>query len=281
MNKIEQILQTHFPGQKWTITRSQDGAHKKSYIAQSEGTKIFLKFDAPADLLQRLGELGVAPQLVASGEIDGAAYVLQNYLEGIYPDWMWLTNHLPLLAQMIKCYHTDYRLTQLLAVKSPASYDEHLWLDLRQLEQRFLALDKALLHTSEIAPTFHTLQTQASNLQPTALVPVHTDPNTSNMLIVSNTLYLVDWDEIALSDPLRDIGLVLWWYIPPRKWPEFFAAYGLQLDDSHRAKIFWWCARTSFAVALWLAERGYDCRPFLQDFLAAIQGKENPHAVFQ
>lgn len=281
MNKAEQILQKHFPGKKWTITQSQDGAHKKSYIAQHEGAKIFLKFDVPVALLKRLGEIGITPQLVASGEMDGVAYVLQNYLVGNYPDWKWLANHLPLLAQAIKRYHSDYQLTRLLTERFPASYDEHLRRDLEQLERRFLALDEAPLHTSEITLAFHTLQTQARNLQPTALVPVHADPNTKNMLVAGNSLYLIDWDEIALSDPLRDVGLILWWYIPPQQWPEFFAAYDLQLDESHLARIFWWCARTSFAVALWLAERGYDCQPFLQDFLAAIEGKENPHAVFR
>lgn len=280
MNKVEHILQKHFPGKTWTITQSRDGAHRKSYIVQCEETKLFLKFGAPVMLLNRLGEIGITPQLIASGEMDGEAYVLQNYLVGNYPDWKWLTDHLPLLAQAIKLYHRDEQLTLLLTKKFPASYDEHLRLDLEQLEQRFLALDKALLHTSEITQAFRALQTQARRLQPTALVPVHADPNTSNMLVVGSAFYLVDWDEITLSDPLRDIGLILWWYIPPRKWPEFFAAYDLQLDESHLARIFWWCARTSFAVALWLAEHGYDYQPFLQDFLAAIKGGDNPHAVF-
>lgn len=281
MSKVEQILHKHFPGRSWTITRPQDGAHKKSYIAQCEEVKVFLKFDVPVRLLKRLGEIGVAPQVVASRNTDEEIYVLQSYLVGNYPHWRWLANHLPLLAQIIKRYHTDQQLTLLLKKEFPANYDEHLRLDLEQLEQRFLGVEQALLHTSEITLAFHTLRTQAQYLQPAALVPVHADPNTKNMLVVGNALYLVDWDEIALSDPLRDIGLVLWWYIPPQKWPEFFAAYGLQLDESHLAKIFWWCARTSFAVALWLTERGYDCQPFLQDFLAAIQGKENPHAVFR
>ena len=281
MNKVEYSLQTYLPGKNWTITQPQDGAHKKSYIAQCEEVKVFLKFDVPAELLKRLGEIGVGPQVVASGSIDEETYVLQNYLAGNYPDGRWLANHLPLLAQVIKRYHTDRQLTLLLKEKFPISYAEHLRLDLEQLEKRFFALNGEILHTPEIALAFHTLQTQAQNLQSTTLVPVHADPNTKNMLVVSSALYLLDWDEIALSDPLRDIGLVLWWYIPPQKWPEFFAAYDLQPDEKHLTKIYWWCARTSFSVALWLAERGYDCWPFLQDFLAAIKGEDNPHAVFR
>ena len=80
---------------------------------------------------------------------------------------------------------------------------------------------------------------------------------------------------------MRDIGLVLWWYVAPRQWPDFFQSYSGALDGASIEKIFWWTARTSFAVALWHVAHSYDCRPFLQDFLAALAQQDNPHAVFQ
>jgi aminoglycoside phosphotransferase (APT) family kinase protein len=281
MEKVEHILQKHFPKANWTVTKPQDGLQKKCYIAQSEELKVFIKFDVPIALLRRLGQIGVAPQVIGSGSIGEESYAVQKYLSGIYPDWQWLANHLSLLAQLMRRYHTDWQLTALVAAKTVASYKDHLQMDLEQLEQRLHSLDGGLLHTPEITLAFHTLQAQARTLQPTELVPVHADPNTRNMLVAGEALYLIDWDEIALSDPLRDIGPILWWYIPPQKWPEFFTAYGLELDESLREKIHWWSARISFAVALWCAERNYDCQSFVQDFLAAVTRGDNPHAAFQ
>ncbi len=125
------------------------------------------------------------------------------------------------------------------------------------------------------------LKAQAQSLQPVKLVPVHPDPNTKNMLLVGNVLHTVDWDDIILSDPMRDAGQLLWWYVARKQWDEFFAAYSLPLDGALMRRIYWWAARTSFAIALWHVEHSHDCMPFLKDFVAAIHGEGNPHAVFR
>lgn len=113
------------------------------------------------------------------------------------------------------------------------------------------------------------------------MVPVHPDPNTKNLLLVDTRLMMVDWDNLQLSDPMRDAGQLLWWYVSPKQWPIFFQAYGLELDENLVNRIYWWAARTSFAIALWHIEHEFDCTSFLQDFLAALNKMNNPRAVFQ
>ena len=92
---------------------------------------------------------------------------------------------------------------------------------------------------------------------------------------------MVDWDNLQPSDPMRDAGLLLWWYVSPTQWPIFFQAYGLLLDENLVNRIYWWAARTSFAIALWHVEHEFDCTAFLQDFLAALNRFDNPRAIFQ
>jgi hypothetical protein len=86
---------------------------------------------------------------------------------------------------------------------------------------------------------------------------------------------------LQLSDPMRDIGLLLWWYVLPKQWPIFFQAYGLTLDQQQIDRIYWWTAKTSLSIALWHVEHGLDGSDFLQDFVAALNKSNNPHAVFQ
>ena len=138
-----------------------------------------------------------------------------------------------------------------------------------------------VLHAPEIISAFEKLNNQAQKLHPVKLMPVHPDPNTKNMLLIDSKLLLVDWDNLKLSDPMRDAGLLLWWYVSPRKWPIFFHAYGLPVDEDLADRIYWWSARTSFAIALWHVEHGYDCTAFLQDSVAAVNKDGNPRAVFQ
>jgi aminoglycoside phosphotransferase (APT) family kinase protein len=96
----------------------------------------------------------------------------------------------------------------------------------------------------------------------------------------SFSFFMIDWDEIKLGDRMQDIGLTLWWYVTPRRWPEFFDNYGLQMGQAINDRIFWWTAKASLAIAFWQFEHGYDGQAFLIDFQAAVTGQPNPHARF-
>ncbi len=275
------ILQRHFQASKWRITKPADGQQKASFIARHDKQRVFIKLDAPLAALQRLGEIGVAPRVLASGVIDNNSYIVQEYIVGAYPDWRWFAEHLPLLARFIKRFHTDQPLTSLLAASSTPHFAEHIARDLALLEQQIRSYDATELHTLEVESAFDRLKSWSKRLQPAILVPIHPDPNTTNILVSNESLVMVDWDDMQLSDPMRDVGLLLWWYVSQHHWEEFFKEYGLEMDNALIERIFWWAARTSFAVALWHIEHGYDCQSFLKDFLAAVDGQSNPHAVFE
>jgi hypothetical protein len=279
--KVRHILQKHFQRADWNISQPKDGQYRTSYIAQSKEQQLFIKFDVPIDALQRLSEIEVAPLVLASGVHEGTSYAAQEYINDIYPDWQWFATHLPLLASFIKRYHFDDQLTFLLSKTITTKYDDHVALNIATLETQFRSLHENALHTPEIATAFDELKNQAQYLHSAKLVPVHPDPNTKNMLLVNTHLRIVDWDNVQLSDPVRDVGLLLWWYVAPQQWPIFFQAYDLPFDEYVVERIYWWAARTSFAVALWHVEHEYDCTAFLQDFVAALNKCSNPHAVFQ
>jgi hypothetical protein len=280
MEKVRHILQKHFQRADWNISQPQDGQYRTSYIAQSKEQRVFIKFDVPIDALQRLSEIKVAPLVFASGVYEGTSYVAQEYINGTYPDWRWFATHLPLLASFIRRYHFDDQLTSLLSKTMTNNFVDHVALDMATLETQFRFLDVYVLHVPEIVSAFDKLKNQASKLHPAKLVPVHPDPNTKNMLLDDTKLFLVDWDKVQLSDPMRDIGLLLWWYVSPQQWPIFFRAYGIRVDKYLVDRIYWWAARTSFAVALWHVEHERDCTAFLRDFVAAVKKGGNPHAVF-
>ncbi len=278
MEQIKRILQDQFGSTGWTITRAQEGLQEAGYHAQHGSREVFVKFTADGAALQRLGELAVAPRLLASGIDRSQTYVIQEYITGRHPDRQWLTTHLPVLASYLQRYHSDPLLTHLLATSTAATYHELIAQDLAQLETLFFAPDSRILRTPELIVAFERLKEQAHELQPGEPIPVHIDPNTHNMLLTDTGFFLVDWDGIQISDPLRDAGLILWWYVPQHCWPTFFQHYNVPLNDASVEKIFWWAARTSLAVVLWCVEHRHDHTGFLQDFLAALAKKDNPHA---
>jgi thiamine kinase-like enzyme len=231
LRDIRTLLQKHFHATDWLITPPKDGQQKACFIAQHGHERVFIKFDAPIAALQRLGEIGASPRVIARGTLDGNSYVVQEYISGIYPDRRWFALHLPTLAAFIKRYHSDRPLTSLLAAHMPTSYAEHILHDLAALENQFISLQAEELHAPEIVSAFEELKARSKNLQAVPLVPVHPDPNTKNILLTGDSLLMVDWDDIQLSDPMRDAGLLLWWYVAQHRWHEFFVAYGVTMND--------------------------------------------------
>ena len=213
--------------------------------------------------------------------------MLQDYVSGVHPGWRWFADHLPVLAQVARRYHRDRHLQRLLVASTAPmylAYDEHLSVELAVLESR---LSAALADTSRTmtAPDtllciFADLKSQAEQLHAVPLTPVHPDPNGANIFLFDETVMLVDWDDMLLSDPLRDISQWLGWYVPYERWPTFFDAYGLPAEDVLLARVYWWSARASFANVLWHLERGYAYDVFLKDAHAALRRDIRPHQVF-
>jgi thiamine kinase-like enzyme len=111
------------------------------------------------------------------------------------------------------------------------------------------------------------------------LAPVHCDPNSKNFLLSHDRVYLVDWDEATLSDPMRDIGPLLWWYLPRLQWSEFLGHYGTEMSSEMEGRVYWWAAHRSISVALWIAQHSMESAridDFLTDFVAAASGADNP-----
>jgi hypothetical protein len=71
------ILECEFHAGPWAITRPRDGmSMKMSFVAAHGERRVFLKFDVAAPAVARLGELGVAPALLALGIAGGRPYII-------------------------------------------------------------------------------------------------------------------------------------------------------------------------------------------------------------
>jgi thiamine kinase-like enzyme len=276
---VREILANHFLQQGWVLRKATQGLTSKCFIATSDGLELFVKLEEPGHVAQRAAELGIAPRVLAAGSHDGTPYIVQEYLHGTHPDRGWFARHLPQLAALIRKYHHDPVLAALLSKGEAPGYVEYIDTLLGDLEAQLTGLPDSP-HKAELSPLLDELKDRARHLEPEDLVPTHADPNYNNFLLVGERVYLLDWDRASLSDPIRDVGPLLWWYVPEEKWPEFFAAFSLGLEKQAARKVYWWAAWQSCMVALWFARLGYPelAEPFIVDFRAALHGQANPHA---
>lgn len=277
--QIDEILTSHFPKRKWLLREASEGLTSKGYIATSDDLGLFIKFDVDARVLHRVAELGIAPTVLAAGSHNGSTYVVQEFLHGTHPTRAWFSLNLPRLADLIQTYHGDPVLATLLGTGNSLEYRDYIDSQFKGFEAQLAGLPESS-YKAELTPLLAELKHQARSFDPVGLVPTHADPNNNNFLLTGDKIYLLDWDGASLSDPIRDVGPLLWWYVPAEKWPEFFAAFSIEKSEQNERKVYWWAARQSCMVALLFASLGYPQYglPFIADFRAALHEQANPHA---
>jgi Ser/Thr protein kinase RdoA (MazF antagonist) len=251
---------------------------KEAYVVQSDRHKLFLKFDTDTPAWPRLAAIGATPPLLAMGTAGGRSYIIQTFVDGKHPDRDWFASHLALLARFMRSYHDDEPLQEIVTPARAEPYAAHVRREVVGLERALADETSGIFVSADFRYLFQRFKAQAERLQTVPLLPVHPDPSPANILVTETGLTMIDWDDVLLSDPLRDVGLVLWWYLAPRLWPAFCDQAGTALD---RDRIFWWVARRSLEVALWFAARGAPApaRAFCDDFCRAVQQQPNPQVV--
>jgi hypothetical protein len=274
-----EVLSTSPVGGDWKVWRARSGWSQRTFVAFDGTRRIFLKFGIAVNALRRLAELGVTPAVLHAGEYRGHSFVIQAFIRGRHPHHRWFGRHLPELARLVGAYQRDARLR---ALVSPTTTLTHTKLVTGVLDDLELRSRGDITPPPQDAPwseAIGELRRLSTNLRATGLVPTHGDPNPKNF-ILTNDLYLVDWDDLALSDPLRDVGQLLWWYVPRNRWHAFFELFALDDGPHELDDLYWWVAEESLDVAMKVAERGDlgVVHEFMADFAAAIEQRANPHA---
>lgn len=278
--EINAILSARFGEQDWDISKPRDRWQKESFIAQRGRRRLFIKFDVDPQPLKRLGEIGVAPPLLSSGTYKGRRFSIQQYVGGEYPNRQWLQQHLKHLGRFFAQYHSDQTLRALLPKPASKSCRDLIAKEVQNLQKRLSRTESACFKSQTVRQAFEEFESQAVDLQGASLVPTHGDPNRKNFLLLDEHLFMIDWDELIISDPMRDAGPFLWWNASPHTWADFFESYEEPLDKPHLDRLYWWAARQSLHVALWAAEKAIEpteAEAFLADFKAGVAQQDNPN----
>ncbi len=274
MEATVQTLVGHALGvDDWIIFRPEHGWSDASYVAERRGYRVFVKLGASSDVLQRVAEIGVAPAVLAAGEYQDLSYVIQEFVEGRFPDHGWFEPHVDEVARLFRLVHRDSLLRAL--VKSPAHPRPR---QLRDMELTRRLVEASFPDPSGLKTASAWLARRLPSVPEDDLVPTHGDVNRKNFLITPTRIVMIDGDDIALADPLRDVGPLVWWYLPPSRWPSFLEKCGLPATPAVIERVYWWAACISLDITAGLLERGYLhlAHEFFGDLLAAVSLRSNP-----
>lgn len=250
----ERCARAVLPGSGWAVSEVR-GSMGTTRLAERGSETVAIKLvETPVEILTRLAELGVTPPILATGLHEGREYVVQRAVDGPHPDHDWFAGNVPCWAELVGSYLNDEPLHRLLAA-SPGTWRLAVPEAVAMIDSQ-PEPTSAALRDHDVGRGLERWRRQSTELVRLPPRPIHPDPHWHNYVIADGRPYLLDWDLVDISDPLRDVGSQVWGFLPETRWPEFLDRVGLPVGEATDAAIHWWAAFKLIMNAWWNDRNG-------------------------
>ena len=237
LNKLE-----HLFDQEWEIIPA-GGLTGEAFFARHEEQKLFLKRNS-SPFLAALSAEGIVPKLVWTKRLEsGDVITAQHWLNGreLSPKEMMDDR----VTKLLKKIHTSKQLlTMLERLEKRPVQPEKLLMEVQE------GIDFDLLRHPTVQKAIEFLEQEVKSIFYDRHVVCHGDVNHNNWLLSEgNQLYLIDWDRPLIGDPAIDLGMLLYCYIPRKKWEEWLGLYGMKLTPHLCLRMKWYVVtQTIFSI---------------------------------
>ncbi|WP_099158821.1 phosphotransferase family protein [Virgibacillus ndiopensis] len=233
-------------GKEWNITPA-GGLTGDAYIAENSNKRLFLKRNS-SPFLAVLSAEGIVPKLVWTKRMEnGDVITAQEWIEGrkLEPEEM---RHHRVAELLRKIHHSSELVHMLMRMgKKPKAPDDNV----NKLKQRFNANNLINKH-NEIETALSYLHQLLPVTREQKQVVCHCDINHNNLLLTNDgQLYLVDWDNAMIADPVMDFGMLLKWYIPKEDWASWLDTYGVTYDKQLFKRMYWYLISDALYYINW------------------------------
>lgn len=251
----------HILGNDWTIA-SAGGLTGDAYIATSKDRRLFLKRNS-STFLAVLSAEGIVPKLIWTKRMEnGDVITAQEWVDGreLQKEEM---KHQQVAELLHKIHHSSELLHMLMRLgKQPMSLEKNVQMVEAQLRYYGLYDNPTIQYTIKHMSAFFSATVGHNQ------VVCHCDLNHNNLILTKeNQLYLVDWENATIADPVMDFGVVLKWYIPKNEWATWLEKYGITYDDELLKRMYWYLMLDTLHYLIWHYERKEEHKTFqkLQD----------------
>lgn len=240
----------HVLDNEWLI-RPAGGLTGDAFIAEKGEQRLFLKRNS-APFLAVLSAQGIVPKLIWTKRMEnGDVVTAQKWLEGrkLRPDEMrseQVANILRKIHQSPELLHMLVRLGKRLTTPMENYEELALQFSNNPLTSKHKIIQQGLSYLEQLLPV----------IEGQEQVVCHGDLNHNNIIKTKeNKLYLIDWDNAKITDPIIDFGMILKWYVPESEWNEWLEQYGMVKDDQLIARMHWYLLYNTLHYINWHDQR--------------------------
>lgn len=212
------------------------GGTGDAYMGIKENEKVFLKRNS-SPFITALSAEGITPKLMWTQKTySGDTLVAQEWKDGKVLDRQEMTH--PKVKQLIMEIHQSEHLLSMLKRVGGATYRP-----LDFIKDFFKDLPESLASHKLFNEIIHYLEDSVHDYFYDAdLCVCHGDLNHNNFLKDNDSqkIYIVDWENVRIADPLSDLTYLLIQYFPPSQWQDWFEDYGYEIDDRFYHRVKWY-----------------------------------------
>ncbi len=261
-------------GPGWNI-QSAGGLTGDAYIAEKEDKKLFLKRNS-SPFLAVLSAEGFVPKLVWTKRIEnGDVITAQEWLDGrkLEPEEMQRKE----VAELLKKIHASSELLHMLmrlGIKAVPTKEQFDMLYMDVSDSPFMSVHQ------EVQAGLRWLEELLHATENQSQVVCHCDLNHNNLMITEDeTVYLVDWDNATIADPIIDFGTVLMRYIPRDDWSRWLDSYGENKDQQLLKRMYWYLIAETLHYIHWHYNRN-ESRHVQERLEDLIHLNQEAHTMF-
>ncbi|NMB57139.1 phosphotransferase [Candidatus Beckwithbacteria bacterium] len=230
------------------------------FVIVSDKGKFVVQSGVDPKPLQIIAQNGITPDIIVSGILETGEFIfVQNYVEASIPEENWLIKNPKLLVSLIQKLHNINNLKDILPKLGSESHKDCFQIYLQDIEKDLDELEKFKNNKKIISSLFYLYSKKIQSISSKGLCPIHGDLYFNNLLLAKNSsLYLIDWEELHMSDPVRDIALLAWSCFPRKYWKYLSELFGYNLDNKEfRIRFFLHISTRFLYLYLELVKSGY------------------------
>jgi thiamine kinase-like enzyme len=281
--EVRSFLQKKVAACDWRFSLPQ-GTGMETYFVEGNGRRYFVKLGVDLERYVAMAHIGLSPPVLASGQLDhGVSIIVQPLIAARTPSRVDYREQLTNVAELVGKMHHHPSVQRTLCPAASNSHKDagaHALRHLRQTWARYRAQVPDV--AAFVDDSLDQLALQIDQFSSEGVVASHNDICNANWLFVSGgKIYIVDLDAMAMDDPAFDLGALLWWYYPPELRGQFLEIAGYRYDENLKLRMRVRMALHYLHITL-PREGSFDSfhpddyAHALEDFKAALGGKENP-----
>ncbi|MBM7597651.1 thiamine kinase-like enzyme [Virgibacillus halotolerans] len=242
---LQQVL-----GNNWKITPA-GGLTGDAYIAEKDHERLFLKRNS-SPFLAVLSAEGIVPKLIWTRRMyNGDVITAQEWVKGRDLNRADM-QHYQVAELLHKIHHSSELLHMLMRLgKKPVTSDDALMM----IKER-IASSLEIAENSDVRLALTYLDLLLPITREQKLVVCHCDLNHNNLLLTDEgNLFLIDWENAMIADPITDYGMILKWYVPRENWDDWLKEYGVTKDKNLIKRMYWYLLLDTLHYLSWHDER--------------------------